>query len=190
MKRTTQERQTPHILAALGPVLAVGAATLSILAGAGCASRPAREIDTAAAAQAPPASLALPATAGGLAELFAADGLSAVRLDAGSVVLRQDDLQVLVFLEDEGASLQAVLPYLGRHAADRRALDRWNATRRFGRAYLDHEGGPILASDLLLAADTPAELVQSWGRLFLAMAAAFRAEVWPDFAPPPQPADE
>ena len=33
---------------------------------------------------------------------------------------------------------------------DRERIDRWNATRRFGRAYVDEDGQPTLACDLWL----------------------------------------
>jgi hypothetical protein len=147
---------------------------------------------TPAAAPAPttPPPVELPLTADTVAAMLAVGDQSAVRLDAGSVVLRRGALQVLVFLEDDGHTLQAVLPYLGLHAGDPRLIERWNATRRFGRAYLDHEEGPTLAGDLLLATGAPAALVHSWGRLFLDMADAFRAEVWPTGRPPVHPHDE
>lgn len=168
---------------------------------AGCACPRADAVRTIAYEQAPPATMApattapaaaigLPLTAADLAGILCVDGQSAVRFDAESVVLRQGDLQLLVFLEDGGTTLQAVLPYHGVRRGHPLRVARWNATRRFGRAYLDHEDSPILASDLPLADHMPTAMVQDWSRLVLAMAAAFRDEVWPDSAPPTTPYDE
>lgn len=188
--------------AALARALALVLALAGMLIACGCGgSRGARAPHTepapapapAPASETRPADAAvvdLPVTADTVALLLSAADLVAVRLDAGSVVLRGDGEQVLVFLEDDGTTLQAVFPFTSLGRGDPRLIARWNATRRFGRAYLDHEDAPILASDLLLAPGAAAASVQTWGRLFLAMAAAFRAEVWPGAEPPIGPSNE
>lgn len=175
---------------------------LCLLASAGCGGRQHGPVQTWAEAGPAPApvpgaaldptdastrTIELPLTADAVASLLGTADQTAVRLDVDSVVLRRDELQVLVFLEDDGHTLQAVLPYIGLHAGDPHLIERWNASRRFGRAYLDHEAGPILACDLLLESGAPATLIQTWGRLFLDMADAFRGEVWPVGRPPDQP---
>ena len=163
-----------------------GLALCLLLVTAGCGGSSRQDIATAAP---PPRQtvLDLPLTAETVADLLAADGHHAVRMDAGSVVLRGGDLQLLIFLEDEGTSLPAVLPYIGLGVGDPPRIEQWNATRRFGRAYLDHEEGPILACDLLLEPGVPASIVQTWARLILAMAAVFSDEVWPPGGPPATP---
>jgi hypothetical protein len=170
---------------------ACGLALCLLVATAGCGGSSRPDIATAAGSPAAPperpAVLDLPLTAETVADLLAADGHHAVRMDAGSVVLRGGDLQLLVFLEDEGTSLQGVLPYIGLGVGDPQRIEQWNATRRFGRAYLDHEEGPILACDLLLEPGVPASIVQTWARLLLAMAAVFSDEVWPPGGPPATP---
>jgi hypothetical protein len=186
--------------AALARALALVLALAGMLIACGCGgSRGDRAPQTAPAPAPAPASetrpadaavVDLPVTAETVALLLSAGDLVAVRLDAGSVVLRGDGEQVLVFLEDDGTTLQAVFPFTSLGRGDPRLIARWNATRRFGRAYLDHEDAPILASDLLLAPGAAAASVQTWGRLFLAMAAAFRAEVWPGAEPPIGPSNE
>ncbi|MDD5719712.1 MAG: YbjN domain-containing protein [Candidatus Krumholzibacteria bacterium] len=186
--------------AALARALALVLALAGMLIACGCGgSRGARAPHTEPAPAPAPASetrpadaavVDLPVTADTVALLLSAADLVAVRLDAGSVVLRGDGEQVLVFLEDDGTTLQAVFPFTSLGRGDPRLIARWNATRRFGRAYLDHEDAPILASDLLLAPGAAAASVQTWGRLFLAMAAAFRAEVWPGAEPPIGPRNE
>jgi len=148
------------------------------LAGCGCPS---------------PAPVTAPADVDGLAELLAANALDAVVFDAGSLLLKRDWIQVLVFVEDGGASLQGVFPHTGRQAPlDPSLVARWNATRRFGRAYEDEDGRPVLASDLLLVGGVGPDAVVGWCRLMLDMAATFAAEVWPVPVPVPQsdPANE
>lgn len=164
--------------AALLPALA------TLLLVVGCA-RPAGQLRPARLHAAGLEVLELPLSAETLASLLTIDGgeVSAVRFDDGSVVLKGNGQQLLVFLEDDGTSLQAVLPYFGPLPGELEALAAWNAGRRFGRAYLDDEGGPILASDLLLVEGMPAAAVRTWGRLLISMAEAFRAEVWPGSAP-------
>ena len=128
-------------------------------------------------------SLATPMTAEALAAILSSacdpDMLTAVRFDDCSVVLKGNGQQLMIFIEDDGSSLQAVLPYLGRIPGDPLAVARWNTRRRFGRAYLDDEDGPTMASDLLLLAGMPAATLVTWGQLLIRMAAAFREEVWP-----------
>jgi len=125
------------------------------------------------------APLATPLATADLAERLAAAGLDAVRLDDVSVVLKGDGVQLLVFVEDGGESLQAVLPYIGRASGDPTRIAAWNASRRFGRAYLDEDSAPVLASDLLLGPAVGVEAIATWCRLLLPMAVAFRDEVWP-----------
>jgi hypothetical protein len=138
-----------------------------------------------------PATAPAPADVAGLVELLRAGGLDAVAFDAGSLVLKRDWLQVLVFVEDGGESLQAVFPHTGLAAPlDPRVLAAWNAARRFGRAYEDEEGRPVLASDLLLGRGVGPPAVVAWSRLVVEMAAVFAREVWPVPAPLPDPLDE
>jgi hypothetical protein len=127
--------------------------------------------------------VALPLTAGDLAAILCSadtpDTISASRFDDHSVVLKGSGAQLLIFIEDSGMSLQAVLPYFGRLPGDARKVGNWNAGRRFSRAYLDAEAAPILASDLLLTRAMPAETIRTWGRMLVRMAPVFRDEVWP-----------
>ena len=115
-----------------------------------------------------------------LTRLLTAADFAAVRFDDRSLVLKRDWLQVMVFSEDGGESLQAIFPHTGvRAEVDPAAVSHWNATRRFGRAYVDEDGLPVLASDLLLGDGVAASAVVDWATLVLDMAAAFAQEVWP-----------
>lgn len=138
-----------------------------------------------------PAGDATPATGevGELTRMLVAGGLDAVVFDGESLLLKRGWLQVLVFVEDGGESLQAVFPHTGIPAeADPARVAGWNATRRFGRAYLDDDGRPVLASDLLLGAGVGEAAVLRWARLVLDMAAFFASEVWPVPVPLADPA--
>lgn len=114
-----------------------------------------------------------------LAEALADGGLQTRAFDDDSLIISRDHLNVVVFVEDQGESLQAVLPCTRAGEADAGRVARWNATRRFGRAYLDEDGRPTLASDLLVTSGLGARDVVAWGRLTLDMAWAFVDEVWP-----------
>ena len=115
-----------------------------------------------------------------LTHLLTDADLDAVRFDDQSLVLKRDWLQVMIFSEDGGESLQAIFPHTGvRAEVDPAAVIRWNATRRFARAYVDEDGLPVLASDLLLGEGVAAGAVVDWATLVLDMAALFAQEVWP-----------
>ncbi len=132
-----------------------------------------------------------PADIDGLVSLLVANELDAVPFDAQSLLLKRDWVQVLVFVEDGGESLQAIFPHTGRRApADPDRVARWNATRRFGRAYVDDDGLPVLASDLLLGDAVGPNTVVDWCRLILDMAAVYAVEVWPVPVPLPDPPNE
>lgn len=146
---------------------------IALAAVAGCASTP-RAIDL----QDNPAPIAE------LSAVFTDAGLYTHILDDVSLVLANDDhaeANVVIFLEDDGASLQALLTCPWRNApGDPAQVATWNATRRFGRAYLDDEHHPVLAADLALDDTTTPHTVAEWGRLILVLADAFAAEVWPE----------
>lgn len=46
------------------------------------------------------------------------------------------------------------------------AVNEWNRTKRFGRAYLDAENDPVLESDLDLEGGVSAEAIGEWIRTF------------------------
>ncbi|HOX24577.1 MAG TPA: YbjN domain-containing protein [Candidatus Krumholzibacteria bacterium] len=161
----------------------LGATVAGVLALGACAGSRPGSPDAGTA-------LALPLSTADLAEVLVAGRLTALRFDDASVMLKQDGLQILIFVEDAGESLQAVLPYTGRGAGDPERVAAWNAGRRFGRAYIDEDGAPVLASDLMLGPGTSADAVRSWCRVVIALAGAFRDEVWPAPAPPAVPRGE
>jgi len=125
-----------------------------------------------------------------LAAIFSAADLDVVVFDDSSVILKEMPLQVLVFIEDDGESLQAVFPFVGLGQGDPAKVARWNSERRFGRAYIDDDGDPLLASDLLLGEGVSEQAVAAWGRLVLSMLPVFRDEVWPRQSPAFDPHNE
>jgi hypothetical protein len=150
------------------PATLLIAATLAL---AGCAGT---------GAPAPAGDLAPDAQMRALAAVFRDAGLEAGFFDAHSVVLSREGLDVLVFREDDGSSLQAVLACTRQGRGDAGRVLAWNAGRRFGRAYLDDDGRPVLASDLALDPPVSTSVVAAWGRMVLDMAVLFVAEVWPE----------
>jgi len=82
-----------------------------------------------------------PSDVPGLVALYETAGLEAAPMDDHSLVISREGLNVLVFLEDDGASLQAVLPCTRAGRGDPAEVNAWNASRRYGRAYLDENDG-------------------------------------------------
>ena len=160
---------------------------LGILLFAGCAAGPEPASAPATAFGAAP-----PHDAAGLRTLLSGAGLQTAPLDSLSFILKDPTagVQLVVFREDGGASLQAVMAYPGEGLAPPGALQRWNATRRFGRAYADGRGAPVLASDLALGPGVGRAAVIAWAELVLALAERFQAEVWPPPGPPSDPLRE
>ena len=155
------------------PVVAVLLLLAAASAAGGCGAR--ATATSGRATTAPP-----PDDPAGFIDLLAGDGRRTAALDDVSFILARDEVQLVVFVEDQGGSLQAVLPYLGApFPASRDDIERWNATRRFGRAFRDEDGRPTLACDLVLGPGVGQEAVIAWADLALALAAAFRDEMWP-----------
>ena len=165
----------------------VSAALLGLLLAAGCAGAP----DPAATPVTDPHA-APPGDVTGLRALLDGAGLQTAPLDSLSFILEDRDagVKLVVFREDQGASLQAVMAYPADGRAASGALQRWNATRRFGRAYADTRGAPVLASDLALGPGTGRAAVVAWAELVLALAGRFQMEVWPPAGPPADPFHE
>ncbi|MEZ4386244.1 MAG: YbjN domain-containing protein [Candidatus Krumholzibacteriia bacterium] len=133
-----------------------------------------------------------PDAVGALTAAFAQGGLPARAFDDHSLVISRDGLNVIVFVEDDGESLQAVLPCTRGGLGDGGRVAGWNAGRRFGRAYLDEDGRPVLVGDLLVLPSLDADDLAAWGSLMLDMAWQFVSEVWPAPSPalPPDPPNE
>ncbi len=172
--------------------LFTAAALLGLLLAGGCASGPAPAASSATASSATAPHAPPPADAAGLRALLADAGLQTAPLDSFSFILEDPDagVQLVVFREDQGASLQAVMAYPAEGHAAPGALQRWNATRRFGRAYVDTRGAPVLASDLALGPGIGRKAVVAWAELVLALAERFQREVWPAAGPPADPLRE
>jgi len=150
---------------------------------AGCACRgPARKL------MLPRGEEAIPT----LAAIYEAAGLASRVFDEHSLVLSTaEGHNVVIFLEDDGGSLQAVFPCVrGGLVVDASAVSNWNATRRFSRAYLGEDGLPVMAADLVLDVTTSRKTLVEWGELLLALAEVFEDEVWPPVPMQPFPANE
>lgn len=119
-------------------------------------------------------------TAEHLTGVLSRGGLSARTFDATSLIVTDGPVGVVIFVEDAGASLQGVMACPGCTGSIAPGfLQEWNSSRRFGRAYRDEDGLPVLAADLPLDPTISEHTVVEWARLLLAMGAAFQAEVWP-----------
>lgn len=118
-----------------------------------------------------------------LAAAFDAAGLYTHVLDETSLVLariEKTEVNVVVFIEDDGTSLQGLLTSPWRpQPADPDRIAAWNASHRFSHAFLDDAQQPILGADLALHGTTTADAVGEWGMLVVDLADAFAAEVWP-----------
>jgi len=136
----------------------------------------------------------VPLTVPQLDALFASAGFTTRVFDPRSLALSTPEgYHVIVFLEDDGASLQALFPCVRRGTMPDGAVAAWNVNRRFSRAYLDEDGRPVMAADLVLDDATTGGQITAWGELLLALADVFMAEVWPplpDAMDGPEPGNE
>jgi hypothetical protein len=60
-------------------------------------------------------------------------------------------------------------------------INRWNRTRRKGRAHLDEDGDPCLEEELDLDGGVSDDAIREWVRSFHLAMAAFGGEVLPSF---------
>ncbi len=56
-------------------------------------------------------------------------------------------------------------------------VNKWNATRRFTKAFLDEEGDPMLSSDLTIKGGVTPETVREWTRSFASSAKEYETFV-------------
>lgn len=135
-----------------------------------------------------------PPTVEELDSIFVSAGFTTRIFDQRSLALSTPEgYHVIVFLEDEGASLQALFPCVRPGSVPVGAVAGWNATRRFSRAYLDADGRPVMAADMVLDEATTRGQIAAWGEMLLALADVFMAEVWPPLpaaAASPEPGNE
>jgi hypothetical protein len=158
----------------MGRMIRPATAVVLALLLAGCAGRarsPVLDVQTG------------PGAADRLAAAFTAAGFYTHVLDETSLVLariEKTEVNVVVFVEDDGASLQALLTCPWRtQPGDPERVAAWNASHRFSHAFLDEERQPTLGADFALHGTTTAAAVGAWGKMVLDLADAFVAEVWP-----------
>ena len=109
----------------------------------------------------------LPAAAQGLVDATNLDGILAIAKDYGDAVLEKDSTgdpmvsgtigqtQYAVFFYGctDGAdctTIQFMSSYVNPGAVDSTAINTWNAEKRFGKAFLDDEGDPVIEMNVNL----------------------------------------
>lgn len=112
-------------------------------------------------------------------------------LDAGGIVARREHAEEAEFLKFNLGSFKVLLlpygegpdyPSIQLHAgfsaaADPDAVNAWNRDNRFGRAFLDTEGDPILQYDLDLEGGATERTFQEFVRTFRALLEDFSETV-------------
>ena len=108
-----------------------------------------------------------------LAKLVAALKLPHKRIGQGRFTVKMGGIMVL--LTSSRTNLQLYTRFGARpHLGD---VNKWNATRRFTRGYLDTGGEACLESDLDLAGGVTARTIWRWMKMFAQSAPAFGRQV-------------
>jgi hypothetical protein len=87
---------------------------------------------------------------------------------------------LLVTYGCEAGSCKSVQLYAGFSMGKKTALEKineWNRDRRFGRAYLDGEGDPVVEYDLDLEGGVSKGAIEEWVRTFQSIAEAYASHV-------------
>jgi hypothetical protein len=80
-------------------------------------------------------------------EILAKEGLVPERAKETVIRVKMDQIRVLFFVSDSKENIQA---YAGFESDDTslKKINRWNADKRFSRAYLDDDDDPVIELDL------------------------------------------
>lgn len=97
------------------------------------------------------------------------------------LVFEQDGYKVLVATYGcEGGTCSSVQLYAGFSVGRKTPLEKindWNRGHRFGRAYLDAEGDPVIEYDLDLEGGVSKRAIEEWVRTFGLILPTFAAHV-------------
>lgn len=113
-------------------------------------------------------------TAEQLNGLLRSKGLDGTVNEKGNVVLQNNGSKIVFFVANQ--TLQAYFGLRGTTATII-TMNEWNKTKRFGRAYLDAEGDPVVELDYDLEGGVSDDSVKVWFDTVTAVVRSFRTFV-------------
>ncbi len=113
-------------------------------------------------------------TAEQLTGLLRDKGLEGTVNERGNVVVTANNSKIVFFIS--GQTMQAYFGLRGT-SANVNTVNEWNKTKRFGRAYIDAEGDPVVELDYDLEGGVSDESIKVWFDTVTAIVRSFRTHV-------------
>ena len=111
-------------------------------------------------------------------ELFHNEGFTDVVIDSDDdLIVRMNGYRVLVFVRGSNYSRIKYVFAIGGTNATMDKVNDWNATKLFGRSYLDRDGDPVLEMDVDLDGGVTIARIRDSIRTFAQLQSAFLREV-------------
>ena len=76
-----------------------------------------------------------------------------------------DGKKVLLIMANDNTDAQLYIGF-GDTQVNAKQMNEWNADHRFGRAYADDDGNPVLESDLDFAGGVTDDIIKAWIKLY------------------------
>jgi len=113
-------------------------------------------------------------TAEQLTGLLRDKGLEGTVNDKGNVVVQVNGSKIVFFISNQ--TMQAYFGLRGT-TANLNAVNEWNKTKRFGRAYIDNDGDPCVELDYDLEGGVSDDSIKVWFDTVTAIVKSFRTQV-------------
>ena len=76
-----------------------------------------------------------------------------------------DGKKVLLIMANDNTDAQLYIGF-GDTQVNAKQMNEWNSDHRFGRAYADDDGNPVLESDLDFAGGVTDDIIKAWIKLY------------------------
>ena len=83
-----------------------------------------------------------------------------------------DGKKVLLIMGNDNTDAQLYIGF-GDTQVNAKQMNQWNADHRFGRAYADDDGNPVLESDLDFAGGVTDDIIKAWIKLYAAQVKSY-----------------
>ena len=110
-----------------------------------------------------------------LSRILAAEGYGSIEIDEDHVRFKADGRTYGLYLYEDG-DLQMYFGVTGVRLTAR-DMNEWNKNYRLSRAYLDHEGDPVLEADLLANAGINHRIISEFVKVFIDSSMRYRSFV-------------
>ena len=83
-----------------------------------------------------------------------------------------DGKKVLLIMGNDNTDAQLYIGF-GDTQVSAKQMNEWNSDHRFGRAYADDDGNPVLESDLDFAGGVTDDIIKAWIKLYAAQVKSY-----------------